>query len=639
MKRDGLALIIHPYKNVLLKKDKLRKYLDQFAHDLIQVVTEHPNFRANLTLPGYLLQHLDPILLSRLNDIRKEKCLEWLTPGYTEPLISFSPLWLSKENITQGIKTFDEITGCKPWGYMPSFSNWEPSLIEPLRNNGIHYTILSRSVLQEESRNYCGYWITEQAGHTMIVIPSYDFHFHNAPAQIQDWMDNMVEESINTSQSKMVVLHYLCPLVSERSKDAFRWIHSFAESLDTLLIKYQMTLLSELITLTTPLGLQSIRPSFLFKYKSEKPEQHDSNLLYAFDSLGILQRKMVDVASNICSHEQEQGKELQSVKEQLYLAQDCNRYLPNKQSGFEFIKDRMYTFSKMVAIERELLKKDKIRGGQIRIADFLKNGSKSIIMSNRSFKIYIDHKNGGQIFELDYRLRSVNLFSGYNPTSHKPPRIIVAGDSCTSFIDYFLKEDCQRAEFLGNPENQIGDFYNGQFEYKIKKTSTSVKAVMTRQGSIRSGDKLFPLNIEKVFGLEKDKPELTFGYQLANHSLTDYTVKFAVRLNFSLPGASSQQAALVCNDIVYDKLVRERLTLENIREFSLRDHKIGTEIQFVIQKPVTLWSYPISQLGRYQGTSIIITTPVSLPENSAWSLLGRMICKKIRLRGSFTDVI
>jgi hypothetical protein len=637
MKRHGLALIVHPYKNTLLKKEALQKYLDAFAEKLLDIASAHSNLRINLVLPGYMLQYIDPLLLSRLNEVRKSDCLEWLTPGYTEAFLSFSPLWLSGENIQYSMETFNDLVGCKPSGYIPAFSNWEPSFINTLRDIGINYTVLSRSLLPEDTRNYCGYWITEHCGDSMVIIPAHNLHFYNAPANIHDWIDKVVDESTDIMPVQLITLHYMCPLVTEKNKDSFMWLNSFAKALDSLLEKYQMNLLNEFPSLVQPLGLQYIQSHFLFKSDKDTSIPLCSNYLHTFDSVGIMQRKMLDISENIAAHEN--NKEILPLKKELFYVQDVNRYLPNTPGGFSDITDRFWTFNKMIDVECELLKKDKIRGGQIRIADFLKNGTKSIIMSNKNCKVYIEHKNGGHIFELDYRPRSANLLSGHNPERHELPNIFIGGKSCASFIDYFLEEDCQRADFISDYAKQLGDFVDSQFDYNVRKTKTGVKTILTRQGSINVDNKLYPINMEKVFGLEKDKPELAFIYQLSNHSLTTYAFKFAVKFTFSLPGVVSRQAHISCNNITYDKLMRERITIEDVTELSLSDSKIGVAVVLTTQKPVSVWCYPVSQTGSYQGTTLVISTPVSLKENFVWSLWGKIVCKKVRIKGAVTDVV
>jgi hypothetical protein len=637
MKRNSLALIIHPYKNILLKKDRMRKLLDTFAIKLLDITAAHPNFRINISLPGYMLHYLDPLLLTKLNELNKTSCLEWLTSGYTEPFLGFSPLWLSDDNVKYGLETYNELVGNKPSGYIPAFSNWEPSSIATLRNFGISYVVLSRRLLQKNVQNYCGFWITEHTGESMLIIPVHNLIYNNAPADILNWLDHLINKSHDKAPLNMIAINYLLPLVVENNIDPFKWLTTFSESLDKILIKYQMNLLHEFPTLSYPLGLQEIPPSLEFRNEEGENILQMPNFLHTFDSVGLLQRKMMNVAEKIKSYNG--NKDVQSLKKQMFFIQDINRYLPNISSGFPFIEDRLWTFSQMIEIEREILKNDNLNGGQIQIADFLKNGIKSIVMSNKKLKVYIDHKSGGQIFELDFRDRLANIFCSHNPNSHMPPRIIVPGKSRTSFIDHFLDENCQRSDFLNDTSKQNGDFVKGQFEYKVRKTKSNVKAILTRYGSINLSNKSFPLNMEKVFGLEKDNPELTFAYQLSNHSLKTYIFKFAIELSVSLPGVLLNQAEISCQNQVHDKLAWNVFTIENTTKWHISDRILGTEIEFLTQKPVTVWCFPTVQSSQYQGTTIVLTLPVSLEENSMWSLMGKITCKKISMKGSFSDAV
>ncbi len=637
MKRDALALLIHPYKNALLQKEKMQNILNAFAEKLLDITNNHQNLRINLVLPGYMLQLMDPLLLSRLNDVHKRDCLEWLTSGYTESFLSFSPLWLSQHNIQFGIEAFSDLVGYKPSGYVPAFSNWEPSAIEALQANRINYAILSRVVLPKNAQNHCGYWISEHNGATMVIIPSYIIHHFSAPANILSWLERITDNAPNTVSTKLIALDYLIPLVPQKNITPFKWLNSFADALDTLLIKYQMNLLHEFTALSQPLGLQYIPPSVVFKRGDDEIIARFSNHIHTFDNVGIMQRKMMDIAESIKAHRNH--KDIIPLKKQLFSAQDINRYLPHESSGFPLMRDRFWTFGKMIEIERDIMKNDNITGGQIRIADFLKNGIKSIIMSNKSLKAYINHKNGGQIFELDYRERFANLFAGYNPECKTYPGIMVEGKSHTSFIDRLLDEDCQMADFMSGTAKQRGDFAVGVFDYKVKKTSTAVKTLLTRQGSLIVNGKASPLVMEKVFGLEKDKPDLSFVYQLSNHSLTSYKFKFAVELTFSLPGAQFHQASIKCDKTTYTELLWDKMSFNNITKLILSDSTIGSAIHVVMQKPVTVWCYPSVQSDSYQGTTLVISTPVLLEENSVWSLLGKIICKKIRKKGVFYNAV
>jgi hypothetical protein len=509
-----------------------------------------------------------------------------------------------------------------------------------LKNNGISSVVVSKELFPRNCQNYCGYWITEFNSKTMALVPTHNLHYYNAPANILNWVERQIDNHQNGTQLKILTLEYLVPLVPdipERNADPFQWLKAFAASLDTLLIHFQLSLMHEITSLVHPLGLQYLPSSLLFKPAEVESYNFFSNYLFTFDTVGIMQRKMLAIAEDIKSFAH--TKEGMGLTKQLFFIQDINRFLPGRSSGVQDINDRNWTFGRMIEIEHELIKRQPVKGGQIRIADVLRNGMKTIVLSNNAITVYIDYKQGGQILEMDYLTRHVNLCAAAHPENHMPPRITSIGKSRTSFIDHFLPDDCQMPDFINIMTKELGDFVSGEFEYKVKKVVSGAKAILTRQGSLINNGKIFPVTMEKVLGLETDSPELSFAYQLSNHSLTPYSFKFAIECNFSFPGALSQHAEISCNGRTANNFIWERTTFDQTTSWVISDSALGTAIEIVTQKPVALWCYPISQSIPYQGTTVVLSIPVTLEGNAVWSLVGRITLKKIRVRGAVTDVI
>jgi len=642
MRRHALALLIQPYKNTLVPQDKLREAINICARKLVDIACAYPNIRLNLIFPAYMLSHIDTLLLTELREVQKRGCLEWLTPGYTEPFLSFSPLWLSGANIRAGLDTFEELLSVRPVGYTPPFSNWEPSCLDTFRACGLQYAVVSRAVIPHEAQNYCGYWITEHMGTHMAVFPAHMVHHYTAPANISDWIEgNIAKDPGDDALTKLVAINYLVPLVHDEEVDPYRWLQSLAQVMDNLLVRYQVIRLQEFQSLSYPLGLQYLPPQLVFKRDDETTIPYFSNYLHTFEQVGIMQRKMMEIADRL--EQSKDAKDTASLIRQLFFAQDINRYLPAKTSGFTHLRDRLWTYAKMIDIETALHEKERIKGGRIRIADLLRNGTKSIVLTNATIKACIDHKNGGQVFELDFRDRSINLFAGYAPQTHSPPRIIVAGKSCAAFVDHFLDEKCRRADFMGRLYTHRDEFTRAEFNYTVKKSAAGAKAVLGRQCAVSIDGKNYPLAVEKVFGIEGETPALSFVYQLANHSLTAYRFKFAVEFTFTLPGALTNEVKVVCGDRSYGDLQTASVDMAEVLKWTLYDDALGASIQFVLQKPVEVWIFPARRLEeagqRHQGITCVLSTPVSMGENARWSLIGKIICRKLKTKGTGFDEI
>jgi hypothetical protein len=641
MKRHAIALILQPYKNRLMQATELKESINRFAEQLLALNADYPNFHFNVGLPGYILECINPLLLSKLREMHKRGCLEWLLTGYTEPFLSFFPIPLIEENIRKGIEVFTELTGAAPAGFMPAFSNWEPSYITTLRNLGLTQTVLSSSVLPLESRNSCGYWTAEQMGDSIALFPSHVLHHYSAPADIIDWLEKLISRDEKTNgNERLVVMHYLLPLESAGGIDPYRWLKFAVAEIDKRILLYQPLLLNEARALQPPMGLQHLPACLPLHDTQEQGEPNFFlNRLHSFDQIGIIQRKMMELCDRVATIKEQRLAE--RLKHRLYFLQDINRFLPMKGAGFTSLSDRLWTFGQLILVEKEVRGHEKPEGGRIRISDFLRNGNKSIIMSNDSLKVYCDYKNGGHIFELDYRDRALNLCAAFNPTPHSPPDILSPGKSFTSFIDRIHAVETASADFIAGTVRDLGNFADGAFEYKIKKTASSVKTVLSRQGSFERGDKPLPLNMEKVFGLEKDSGILSFVYQLGNHSLTSMGFTFAIELAFSLPGAVDRQARLICGKTSHANIGWESVLLEQTTKWSLADLSAGIRLQFVTQKPLDVFCLPIMG-GEHSpdpscGVRLVLVSRVSLEQSSTWTIAGNIVCKKLREKRKVAD--
>jgi hypothetical protein len=652
MKRTAIALLLQPYKNRLMPRDRLKESIDGCAEQLLALAAEFPTMHCNVVLPGYVLECINPLLLSKLRDLRKHGCLEWLLTGYTEPFLSFSPEELTKENIRHGVRVFTECTGAAPAGFMPPFSNWEPSYIAALRSAGLSVVALSANALPREARGRCGYWIAEHAGAAIALFPSHVLHHYSAPADIIDWLEKIIaRDEDHAAGEKLVVLHYLLPLQPETGIDPYRWLRHAVAELDKRILIYQTVLFQEATSLLPPSGLQHV-PACLAAGPgggplSEPPEETPSpyflNRLHGFDQVGIIQRKMMDVWDKTAAVKNNRLAE--DLRRRLYFVQDINRYLPRKNgaaaAGFSALSDRLWSYGQLIDLERALREHEGADGGRIMIGDFLRNGNKSIVMENNGLKAYVDYKNGGRIFELDYGDRSINLCAAFNPEPHAPPDILSPQRSLASFTDRIHPPETTVADFTGGSVGDLGNFAAGAFEYKIKKTDGSIKTVLSRQGSFLHGDKAFPLSMEKVFGLDKNDATLSFVYQLANLSLACVRFTFAAEIYLSLPGVADHNARCINGKNLHTDIGGEPVVLEKTAKWSISDFTAGVRLQFVTQKPLDVVCLPV-RTGENRGDpacgiKIVLASPVALDQSSSWTLMGSIACKKVRKTGKVSD--
>ncbi|MDD5675491.1 MAG: DUF1926 domain-containing protein, partial [Chitinivibrionales bacterium] len=376
-----------------------------------------------------------------------------------------------------------------------------------------------------------------------------------------------------------------------------------------------------------PLGVLHLPPALAADGEEARTAADFLNELFTYDQVGLLQRRLLEVSDNLLSRKE--SRHLHQLKKRLFFSADINRLAPRPQSGFMATADRLYSFGKIIEVESLLHEKDEIKCGQIRIADILKNGNKSIVMANNACKMFIDHKNGGAVYGLDFREISLNVCAAFAPERHGVPQVLVPGKSKTSFCDHILPAATAPQDFRRGDARELGDLLWGPYNYTVKKNPGGVRAIMRRRAGIMLEGRNYPLTIEKVFGLEKDEPSLSFVYHLENPTLSPYTFLLAIELNLVFPGALMGQAAVTANGLSGPLLPSSPQVFKDVRSFSIDDASIGCQFAFSFPKELDVWFYPLAPEGRpYQGTCCILSSAITLEANIPWKLMGTLSCKK-----------
>jgi hypothetical protein len=644
MKRDQLILLLQPYKNELMPKKDLTASVNRFGALLLELCGKYPRLRFNAALPGYILESMDPLTLSSLRDMTRRGSVEWLCMGYTEPFSSFSPLWLTGENIALGAKTFAELTGDAPLGYLPPFSNWEPSHIDMLGGAGMQYAVISSALLAKSETDSSGYWITEYTGSSMAVFPATAYHGKNVPKDLTEWIKRICPDNPPDSAPKILVLKYLYLLESGDNPDGGggqnRWLDEIAADIDRRILEFQPLRFKDVLGNVAPLGLHYFQPSLVTAHNEPAPP-YFLNHLHCYDQIGVMQRKLMDVCDAV--REFRESKAAAALKRQLFFAQDINRFLPSERAGFCCLPDRLWTYGKLISIERELSELRDARNGAIRLTDFLRNGYKSVIMSNRSLKLYLDHKNGAQAYELDFREQSLNVCAAYSPRVRSRPNVVIPRESRLAFSDRIFAAPPTVGDYVKGNVKDCSNFSDSPFEYTFKNSASGVRVLMNCNGGFVSDGRNCPLTMDKVFGFEKDSPILLYSYKLGNTSLTPYDFTFGIEIPLALPGCSVGDARVIGGRKKSTLTGLEPVVIDGAAGWSVEDYRAGVRMEFVTQKTVSVWMFsPDAAPADGQspnGITMLLLCPVTIEPSSTISFTGKITFKKIRSRGANDDFL
>lgn len=637
MKRHTLALLLHPFKNGLLPRPLLRESIDGFFEILFAMHQRFPQLRLNLVIPGYFLECLDPMHQARLRDMCNRAMMELICTGYTEPFASLSPPELTIENIRHGLQVIKELTGQTPFGFLPPFSNWEPSLIGDLRAMGLRYTLLSNELFPEDTKKICGYWVAEHAGSSIGLVGTNVLNSSTTGPDFIGWLQDMFAGADAAVPEPFLTLHFLIPIRSDKSDESYRFLERTIESVEKNLLNFQPVCIGDLLSTANPAGLQYI-PGSLQLGRRGAVDLHFLNYLFSFHQVGFMQRKLLDIYDRLPSPEEDDRSRARLLHD-LFFVQDINRFLPGNDAGFELHSDRETTYSRLIAIDRQIHARARTSGGRVRITDFLRNGGKTIILSNSNIKAFIDHLHGGQIIGFDFRRQGVNLCSVYNPSRLPQPDINVPGASRTWFLDRILPAVGTEWDSSSHLSENLGDFNTGSFDYKIRKSSGGINVSLIRAGSFLQADHPCPLHVEKILGLERDNAQLLFIYQISNPSLMQYHFTFSTEINLFLPGIASECARLRAGDKTYERTGLELLRIPSVTAWDIEDPAGGIRFHLETQKPLTLWCLPPEPPNApIEGLRLVMTFPVVLEPSAHTKITGKIFCKSTKKTSRTGDV-
>jgi len=348
----------------------------------------------------------------------------------------------------------------------------------------------------------------------------------------------------------------------------------------------------------------------------------------------------MDIADSIESRKD--SKHTEPVRKTLFFVQDINRYMPSTTSGFTRLRDRMWCYEKLIELERGLRERDDIAGGQIRIADFLRNGSKSIIMTNKNLAVYLDHKNGGSVFELDFRRRRLNVCAGYNPSRHALPMVIEPGLSYTLFVDRFVETSRRRNSTGPRAPASSGISFRAPTITRSRRQKRASRPRCTGRARSCRATKTARFPWKRCWALKKTTPRS----RLSTSSPTTpypYMFRLAIELTFSLPGIADNTAYLVHGKHKRAALKDGLVELPQAAQWLLCDPACGVMIHCTLQKPVDVWCYPAVPPGvdpqQAEAVTIVLTAPVTLDGSGMWSLLGKLQFRRMALSRKPTDEI
>ncbi|MFW2331055.1 MAG: alpha-amylase/4-alpha-glucanotransferase domain-containing protein, partial [Nitrospinota bacterium] len=269
----------------------------------------------------------------------------------------------------------------------------------------------------------------------------------------------------------------------------------------------------------------------------------------------------------------------------------------------------------------------------ITIADYDRDLSDEITLSNPELTVIVDCNYGGSLLNLDYKPEAFALSNTIRRRKefyHKKIETIASsndGDQPRSIHDFvqakeegledFLQYDkyLRRSflEYLFVSDIDFETFNKGEYENieGITDAPYNITKLKNKDGStiplINANFRLpvepqINLDISKEFVMNDQDPSLEVRYQLSSDKLSNREFFFLTELNFNLLTDQSDDRYWSAGNIENQRpLLRETLIEDDVTKVGLVDDYFKFEIIVSSSTPITVWRYPIYTISQSEG--------------------------------------
>ncbi len=564
----------------------------------LEVLSNHPKIKFNLHYSGVLYDWLEkehPEVFELLIKMVRRGQLEILSGGYYEPILPVIP----DEDKFGQIKMANDFIKEKLWnaprGLWLTERVWEPALPKVISKSGLDYVLIDEDhfILAGMSRDkLSGYFVTEDEGEKTNIFPINrklrEIIPFRPPEEIVEYLGRLTDASDNTcvvfmddgekfglrpgTHDWVFQKGYLDKLLSLLEANS-SWLElaTFSNYLDDYPAKGRVYIPSasynEMMTWasldTDNPGCGNFR-NFFVKYP-EANRMHKK-------MLGVSRRlQALSKAKTLIGGEKKEA-ELKQARLELYKAQCGCAYWPGLSGGLHnnFLRHAVYSHLIKAELELARLQRGSRPYVELNVTDFDRDGEDEVVLSNSFLNLYFAPKQGGALFELDYKPKAYNLINTL---------------SRFCLVDHFLSAETTLEEFRQAKYREAGDFAAGEYSFMPQRKQGEVGLRLVRQGAVDGA----PIKIEKKITLLAKQSIFTIEYDISNIGTETDDFWFGLEFNFSIfqDGYYS-----IAGHNLEDKSLTSRGESEQVTKVKLVDESTGFDVLLETDKPACLWRFP-----------------------------------------------
>ena len=163
-----------------------------------------------------------------------------------------------------------------------------------------------------------------------------------------------------------------------------------------------------------------------------------------------------------------------------------------------------------------------------------------------------------------------------------------------SLVDHFYDLDVSRDAIMRNEAREAGDFVGAAYEAKLRRKEDRMQVQFVRDGHVDG----IPVRVTKGVTLEAGSDTLEIAYLLEGLP-TDRPMHFSTEFNLAgLPAGADDRYFYTDNQEHGLGDLGTQLDLHDVTSLHLVDNWLGIDVGLEIDKPTSVWTYPLSTVSQ-----------------------------------------
>ena len=646
-------------------------FSDAFDHSyqpFLDLLAKYPKVKIAQHYTGILLDWLRanrPRFLRQLQRLVKKGQVEMVGGAYYEAILTVIPDDDKRSQLEKLSRSLKREFGTRPQGMWLAERVWEQHLTSYIADAGLRYIVIDDTHFKYAGfaeEELLGYYVTEEQGRTVSIFPISKYLRYTIPFQpVRKTIDYL--RSLASEEGDRIVVFaddgekfgvwpktynhvYTKGWLEEFLKaltDNSDWINilhfteamqkvqpigrtylpnaSYAEMMHWALPAHHVTLYDEFEAFLKKQGV-------LERYESFFKGGFWRNFLVKYPETNTMHKKMMRVSAR--AHRIEAGRKHVGNRtwERIFAAQCNDPYWHGVFGGLYLPVLRYPIYHNLIAAERDMDRLEKKRTVSVELTDFDCDGNKELLVETPILNCYFNPREGGSLFELDFKPISLNLLDGVSRREegyhHKLAQassgkggevasihdLVLAKEEGLekhlnydwyrhgSLIDHFFAGSATVETFWQCTYGEEGDFVNRPYEASVRKSGRSTAVELRRKGRIRRNGTPHKIEVRKRILFNASESDLHIEYRIVNEEDRPIDLWFGCEFTLALQAGNAPDRYYYSPGTdIRERELRSKGALEGVALLGLRDEWLGVDVQIDVGEPATFWRIPVETIS------------------------------------------